>query len=114
MRRWFIVFLSLVMTAQLSWAAMAMCCAHELGAGRAQQDVQVLAAAEPSVQDSASHLAKICDTGHCHCHHAGVAVGTEAHLALVVAQRVVPSNDSCDLGKSHIPAGLDRPNWQRA
>lgn len=114
MRRWFSVFLCLVMTAQLSWAAIAMCCAHELGAGQAQQDVQMLAAAEPSVQDAASHLTKVCDAGHCHCHHAYVAVGAETHPMVGVALRVIPSTDPCDLGKSHIPVGLDRPNWQRA
>lgn len=114
MRRWFIVFLSLVVTAQLSWAAMALCCAHELGTEQTQQEAQLLAAAEPSEQGAANHLTKVCDAGHCHCHHVCVAVGDGADPALGVAQRVVPGTASCDLGKSHIPAGLDRPNWQRA
>lgn len=111
MRRWFIVLLTLLVAAQLSWAGAALCCVSELASPGGAPAVLT---AEPVHAATGADAHPVCDTaGHCHCHHAGCATGAEsfsAHAGL----RPAPEATAAARLKSHIPAGLDRPNWLRA
>lgn len=117
MRRWFIAFLALVMVSQLSWATMALCCLNEIpgkAASSSSSVMQMLAADEQGDLPASGEVTHTCDAGHCHCHHAAVAAGRETRLELGGLVRTVPAARLTAPGESHIPEGLDRPNWQRA
>lgn len=111
MRRWFIALLTLLVAAQLSWAGAALCCVGELtgNAGTASAVVSEQAHAAPGVE---AH--PVCETaGHCHCHHAGCATGAD-EIAPAASLPPAPEALAAARLKSHIPAGLERPNWLRA
>ena len=106
MRRWFIAFLALLLTAQLSWAGAALCCVDELAS---QQTVQL------STEAASTDAHPVCDTaGHCHCHHTGCATPLAEAAQLMVSQQPAPTPAQVLRPKSHIPSGLERPNWPRA
>lgn len=117
MRRWFLTFLSLVMIAQFSWAAAVACCADELKGGMVSshaQSGQSLVDEEQVSGSLADHLQQFGDAGHCHCHHVYAASGSDVGLGAGTHVQAVPNTDLPCLVKSHIPHGLDRPNWLRA
>lgn len=110
MRRWFLVLLTLLVAAQLSWAGAAMCCVDELaGQGEAQ-----LFGSEQAHKAQASDAHPVCETGHCHCHHAGCATPLDGAPHPAPQQSGATASVDAAHMKSHTPAGLDRPNWQRA
>lgn len=113
MRRWFIALLTLLVAAQLSWAGAALCCVDELTQQQGQP-VAVGAAADQAHADKAGEAHPVCETGHCHCHHAASATPSAQGHALLVAQALAPAPASAAPPTSHIPAGLERPNWLRA
>jgi hypothetical protein len=116
-RRGFIVILALLMLVQFTWAASAVCCLDELRSSEAkvQLRAQALADRDQTQAGYASEgLKHACDVGHCHCHLACVAFGDDLHLGLGAAIRFAPFGHCLELAKSHIPDGLDRPNWLRA
>jgi len=124
MRRWFLVFLTMMVFAQFSSAAARICCLNELAPAASSSELHTpsvatslvtsLAAADDAHAVWAEDAQHPCDMGHCHCHHASVACGTEGRLHIGDAPRAVPDMGLLPLGSSHIPAGLDRPNWHRA
>ena len=109
MRRWFILLLALLVTAQLSWAGAALCCVQELGEHHTAQ------ATGETVHQAASGDAHVgCEVGHCHCHHAGCATPLAEGEVPASAQRLAPEPAAALRPQSHVPPGLERPNWQRA
>ncbi|XHS77504.1 hypothetical protein ACFJGW_17530 [Burkholderiaceae bacterium UC74_6] len=110
MRRCLLLILTWLVAAQMAWAGAAVCCVSELGQAPAssEESVMVLASEAAHVGETSSHG---CAAGHCHCHHAGQATplaicadapGDPAAAAHPGAARPL---------KSHIPEGLERPNW---
>jgi hypothetical protein len=112
MRRWFIALLTLLVAAQMSWAGAALCCVDEL-AGRTG-DITSLVAGEQAHGAQAGDTHPACEAGHCHCHHAGCATPLAERDALVAPQVFTPEPPVAARLKSHIPTGLERPNWLRA
>lgn len=92
-----------LVAAQMSWAGAPLCCVQELG------EAPTALQAAP-----AGDAGEVCDSGHCHCHHAGCAtpLAEAGGLPLAPASRPEPTADARP--RSHIPAGLDRPDWLRA
>ncbi|MCA0177152.1 MAG: hypothetical protein LCH73_12840 [Proteobacteria bacterium] len=116
MRRWFIAFLALVMVAQFSWAATARCCLNEVvgTASNVEASSTWTFSAYGVVDiDDSGEPAAACDAGHghSHCHHSCVAMHSDEHAAPVPADHATPSVLRQEPGTSHIPEGLDRPNW---
>ena len=111
MRRWFLALLTLLVTAQLSWAGAALCCMDELG-----EHPTAAVIGEPAAHEAASADAHaVCGTaGHCHCHHTGCATPLAETASAAAAQRPILASAQAPRLKSHIPSGLERPNWQRA
>jgi hypothetical protein len=112
MRRWFIALLTLLVAAQLSWAGAALCCVDEL-AGEPVPGT-ALFIGEQAHTGQASEAHPVCETGHCHCHHAGCATPLAHNQPAVTPQTLALAPTAAARLKSHIPAGLDRPNWPRA
>ncbi|RZJ10610.1 MAG: hypothetical protein EOP39_08295 [Rubrivivax sp.] len=112
MRRWFIALLALLVTAQLSWAGAALCCVEELS----EHPTTYLSGGEATAQEaSATDPHAVCGTaGHCHCHHTGCATPLADAAPPAASQRPTPEPALAPRVKSHIPQGLDRPNWLRA
>jgi len=105
------------MAAQLSWAGAALCCVVEIGGRPAQPPTALAALALSGSEVSAVQAAEpghACEAGHCHCHHAGAASAGEALPDPGPTAGAAPAERLPQPGKSHIPAGLDRPNWLRA
>ena len=113
MRRWFIALLTLLVAAQLSWAGAALCCVDEL-AGHTGDTSTSFVASEQAHGAKAGETHPVCETGHCHCHHAGCATPLAERDAVVAPQVLAPEPQVAARLKSHIPAGLERPNWLRA
>jgi len=110
MRRWFLVLLTLLVAAQLSWAGAELCCVEELGGSGSTS----LVVSEQAHAANASDTHPVCETGHCHCHHAGSATPLAESAALEIPQALALEPAAALRLKSHIPAGLERPNWLRA
>ncbi|PND37963.1 hypothetical protein C1O66_10770 [Paucibacter aquatile] len=119
--------LALLMLAQSSWAAAALCCIKEFQASALEAAVhlQGQAHAEPreplAVSDDGdvgdvgeARAQDVCALGHCHCNHSPLALSPDADLDAQAdgAQRRPPPR--CAAARSHIPEGRDRPNWLRA
>lgn len=110
-RRWFVLLLTLLVAAQLSWAGAALCCVAELASRGGTPAVLV---SEPAHGTSGAEAHPVCDTaGHCHCHHAGCATGSDG-VDTPPSMPPAPEALAAARLKSHIPAGLDRPDWLRA
>jgi hypothetical protein len=112
MRRWFLALVALLVAAQLSWAGAALCCVDELTdqpSGSAS-----LLAGEQAHASPAAEAHPVCETGHCHCHHAGCATPVAEPGRPVPPQALAPAPAEPARPRSHIPAGLERPNWLRA
>jgi hypothetical protein len=112
MRRWFTALLTLLVAAQLSWAGAALCCVDEL-AGEPTQRTSLLSG-EQAHAAPAGDAHPVCETGHCHCHHAGSATPAAQADAPAGPRTLAPEPAEVARLKSHIPAGLERPNWLRA
>jgi len=109
MRRWFLVLLALLVTAQLSWAGAALCCVDEL----AEQNIAVLSG-EPAHTTAAGEAHPVCETGHCHCHHTGCAAPLAEGQGIASPQAAPPEPAAAGRLRSHTPQALERPNWLRA
>lgn len=111
MRRWFLTLLTLLVAAQMSWAGAALCCVGELP-GQPGGSASLIVSEQAHAPAGTAHAA--CETAHCHCHHAGCA--TPVAEAPLPARPLLPGPDMQAAArlKSHIPPGLERPNWLRA
>ncbi len=107
MRRWFLALMALFVAAQMSWAGAQLCCVAELSPQQTEQSVAAHDAAPGEAQ-------AVCETGHCHCHHAGCAAPLDEQRAHLARQAAPPEPAALRQPKSHIPAGLERPDWLRA
>jgi hypothetical protein len=114
MRRCLIAFLTLVVAVQLSWAAMATCCLNEIMADAPSSAAVQLSDADHSAAGLGAEADAPCEVGHCHCHHACLAFAPELGLNLGGDLRAPPRTGPPQVDASHIPDGLDRPNWLRA
>lgn len=112
MRRWFLALMTLLVAAQMSWAGAALCCVGELGGQPG--DTATVWAGEQAHAAPAGEAHPVCETGHCHCHHAGCATPMDGAPVLATAPWAAPTPPGHAPLKSHIPAGLERPNWLRA
>ena len=116
MRSWFATLLMLAVTLQFAWAAAANYCWHEpsgvthLGHHVHQHEGEH-AQAHKSLGKAGQSQA---DLDHGHCHLGSAVVVTEASVPLAPAVPVLPIAALPRPDKSHIPEGLERPNWQRA
>lgn len=112
MRRWFTALLALLVTAQLAWAGASLCCVAELGGVEPTASSSGMA---PAHDDAATDADTLCETaGHCHCHHGGCAAPLAEAPLPAAAGRPAPEAAPPARLKSHIPRGLERPDWQRA
>jgi hypothetical protein len=116
MRRWFLALLTLFVTAQFGWAAAANYCAHERGAQAAQHighhaHNHVPGDAHGDEVKSPLPAAEL-DHGHCHLIHAAIAADGPLGFDLAASSLSYPDREL--RSSSHIPEGLDRPQWQRA
>jgi len=107
MRRCLIAFLTLVVAVQFSWAAAATCCIDELASAQAVA-VELLSSADADTPTPP------CDVGHCHCQHGSLATSVDSPLGLAPGLMLQPQPGRHEARPSHIPDGLDRPNWLRA
>ena len=115
MRRWLVCFLALLVTVQMSWAATALCCLGELpGQQPASGETSLIVVAESAHAALSADAAHLCEAGHCHCHHAGCATPLADAAAMPSEHGVSPLLALVQSYTSHIPAGLERPNWPRA
>lgn len=124
MRRLLLTLLALLMLAQSSWAAAALCCIKEFQASALEAAVHLQGQAhvephEPQVlgddgDDPEARSQDVCALGHCHCNHSPLAVSPDDDLGAPAdgAERRPPPR--CAGARSHIPEGRDRPNWLRA
>ena len=112
MRRWFLALLTLLVAAQMSWAGAALCCVDELAGSSPARGVPVITEQAHAPAAGAAHPA--CELAHCHCHHAGCA--TPLADTPLPSRPTLPGPDAQAAArlKSHIPDGLERPNWPRA
>ena len=115
MRRVFVALLTLLVAVQFSWAAAAGYCAHEAVTGATSHfGHHAHSHAGESQKPGAKALMMVADLDHGHCHlvHAVMASGILAGHG--VDGQAAPRADGRAPVESHIPDGLDRPNWQRA
>jgi hypothetical protein len=115
MRRWFVTFLTLMLLAQFTWAATSKCCLSELKGP--DRPGEVVMAQTLHADDAASDhhdAGHACQVGHCHCHHASVATGFAEPSPPAATAWIGRTLQRADASESHIPDGLDRPNWQLA
>lgn len=111
MRRWLLALMTCLVAVQLSWAGAQLCCVQEL---TEQRTALQLKAGEPAHVGQAGEAHKVCETGHCHCHHAGCATPLDEAPGLPTSQAAPPEPGAAARLKSHVPSGLERPDWQRA
>lgn len=120
MRRFLTVLLLLVLPLQLSWAAAASYCQHGGAAEvaghlghHAHQHVQGadLAAAEEAPQNG-DDKAPCVDDDCAYCHLGCLKTVGAPVMVLDVAPRPAFDTPAVPPIASHIPAGLDRPNWR--
>lgn len=117
MRRFFVLVLTLMVAVQLSWAGAALCCVGELAGGPGPVDeasVMMQLAGDQAHEGSSGDASHPCEVGHCHCHHAGCATPAMALGQPEAAHAALPAPAAAERHKSHIPSGLERPNWPRA
>ena len=110
MRRWFIAFVAFFVAVQMAWAGTALCCVQELG----EHSAALSSGGEVVHKAAAGDAHAVCEVGHCHCHHAGCATPLAEARVTALPQRLAPKPTAVVRPKSHIPSGLERPNWLRA
>ena len=115
MRRFLTVLLLLVLPLQLSWAAAAGYCQHGGAtevAGHLGHHVHQHVAADDAAQDPGDDKAPCVDDDCAYCHLGSLkTVGAHAVVPDVTARSAFDSPPDPRVS-SHIPAGLDRPNWR--
>lgn len=130
MRRWFVILLAVLLSVQFGWAVAATYCAHEPGDAPVSHfghhagthadtpsksvkpgEAEKVQTGQKSVAGDQTRLA---DLDHGHCHLAQVAVGHDAPLMVDIENERVDQHVGEPLRSSHIPDGLDRPDWRRA
>lgn len=104
--------MALLVAAQMSWAGAQLCCVDELAGHRGE--AASLIASEQAHAAPAADTHPVCEAGHCHCHHAGCATPRDDAGSLDAPRDLRPAPGSQTRLESHIPAGLERPNWLRA
>ncbi|WP_269631182.1 hypothetical protein [Pelomonas sp. BJYL3] len=117
MRRFFVLVLTLMVAAQLSWAGAALCCVGELAGKQGPADegpVAMQLVVDTAHAGSPGEPSHACELGHCHCHHAGCATPALALAQPATAPAALPAPATAERHKSHIPSGLERPDWLRA
>ncbi|MBT9455344.1 MAG: hypothetical protein IV097_01855 [Burkholderiaceae bacterium] len=127
MRRWFVILLAVLLSAQFGWAVAAAYCAHETddAAGShfghhngTHTGTPSKSAKEPGAQvgqkSAAGDPAAAADFDHAHCHLLQVVIGHDMPLAINIANERGTQHAGEPLGSSHIPNSLDRPNWLSA
>lgn len=121
MRRWLAIFLLLLLPAQYSWAAVAVYCAHEQGksvkhAGH-HQHAHKEAGHSAGETTHASHEGGKAPGGvdnDCSTCHLGAAQSLPPQSALAAVSAPSIAYTYALAFDSHIPPGLDRPDWRRA
>jgi len=110
MRRCLLLLLTWLVAVQMAWAGAAVCCVSELGHAPASsgETVLLLASEAAHAGEASSHG---CATGHCHCHHAGQATPLATPVDAPAVHEAAAHPGASGPLKSHIPAGLERPNW---
>jgi hypothetical protein len=121
MRRWLVVLLLVLMPLQMSWAAAASYCEHEIGAGADHFGHHDLAAhghghgdggAVPDdavSSDAATSPAPTTDCGHCHGYGAGL-VAVMPSLQAQALSGTAPSAVEPAYAE-HLSAQPERPQW---
>jgi hypothetical protein len=117
MRRLLTVFLCLILTAQFSWAAAANYCLHEAAAQQSahfghHSDAHVHAEMAKKADMKSPTLS--ADLDHGHCHLPPVLVAEDAEPRPVLEAQPAPLSPIPGQRESHVPDGLERPNWLRA
>ncbi|MEJ6001130.1 cobalt-zinc-cadmium resistance protein [Paucibacter soli] len=124
MRSWLLVLLSLLLTAQFSWAAAAGYCEHEarkpdssavhFGHHEHAHDAHEAAAEKPAAKASVKAVTQALDMDHGHCQLLHAAPACDYALGPVFAAAIEPPTEQACLAESVVPEGPDRPNWWRA
>ena len=112
MRRFLLLLLTWLVAAQMAWAGAAVCCVSELdGAPASEASFVALAADAVHDGENGNHD---CAAGHCHCHHAGQAAPLAFSTGVPGDHATAIEPSAARRLKSHIPDGLERPNWLSA
>jgi len=127
MRRLSVILLAVLLSVQFGWAVAATYCAHEVkdatlnhfghhaGTHAATPSKLVKADEAQTGQKSvAGDQTQLADLDHGHCHLAQVAVGHDADLRVDINNERGAPHGGEPLRSSHIPEGLERPDWLRA
>ena len=127
MRRWFVILLAVVLSVQFGWAVAATYCTHEADDGAASHfghhagssaDTQSQSVKAQKAQAGQKSVAGdptwAADFDHGHCHLAQVAIGHDAPMVVTIASELGARSGGELIASSHIPEGLDRPDWLRA
>ena len=117
MRRWFLIFLVVLLPVQLSWAAVASYCQHESGTTAqhlGHHEHQHEAGAAPSNDGDPHSKSKAAGTVDLDCGtcHAGTCSAMVQSLNLVMVKLPSETHSATALRLSSRPASLpERPNW---
>jgi hypothetical protein len=121
MRRWLAIFLLILLPAQYSWAAVAVYCAHEQGksvrhAGHHQHAHKATghAAGEASQASHESGKTPGGADNDCSTCHLGAAQSLLPQSPMVAVCAPRTAYTYAVTFDSHVPPGLDRPDWRRA
>jgi hypothetical protein len=118
MRRWFAIFLLVLLPFPSSWAAVASYCAHETEAGaphlghheHSGHSHDTWSAADADQTDSEPAAADL-DCGHCHGCCVGIVQRVPGKNALTRGN--LPPALSHGPRASHLPPAPERPQWSR-
>ena len=115
MRRWLLVFLMAVLPLQLSWAAMAGCCAHELAPVEAALHAPEQHGHQADAQDPHAKKSPLTLDDDCRTCQLGHAQALLTH-APALAPPVLPPRMAIQpvLHGSHVPALPERPDRRLA
>jgi len=133
MRRWFVILLAVLLSVQFGWAAAATYCTHEASDAALSHfghhagthadtpsksvdpaEAQKMQKAQSGQKSVAGDQTRLADLDHGHCHLAQAAVGHDADLRVEINNERGAHHGGEPLRTSHIPDGLDRPDWLRA
>lgn len=113
MRRWFLIFLVAFLPMQLTWAAVASYCQHEIGVGTKHlgHHLQQHRAHTEPTDTGRSNAGTAVDTDCGICHTGCVTAFFEPLALLSVAAFLVTGTTHLVLISSPPPSLPERPNW---
>lgn len=114
MHRWLKALFSLVMVLQFAWAAIGLHGVYEMKAPATDIAGEPFERVDgPQDVSMAGDQESRCAEGTCLGHTMCAAMESNPSISTFHARGVIPAIATVGSGDSHIPHGLDRPNWHR-